>query len=682
MRVSGVRGEDAGAQPPGAGEPDRHDGRPPGTEPSAKPEAVKPEAVDGERSSDGPAPEAADEDSPGDAAGTERDAASARTPGPRQAEDARPPAAGKAAPTYDVPTDDVPTADAASADAPADDSPPQEAAAGAGGPGGPGADRVSGGGRPRRRGRLLLRWGAAALALLVLGTAGAAYLYYRHLEGNLHRDHLDIGVTPHPLPRPTPNEAGQTPLNILLIGSDSRNTAEDVRLGGARADVGRKPLADVQMLVHVSADRSNMSVMSIPRDTRVTIPKCTDPETGTVYPSTVAAINQSLQHGGPGCTVATWKALTGIYIDHFMMVDFAGVVAMADAVGGVPVCVDADVWSHDAQGHGSGLKLTKGTHAVKGVQALQWLRTRYGFEDNSDIGRTKAQHMYMNSLARELKSSTRLSDPVELQALAEAATSALTVDDDLGSVTALYHLAGELKKVPAARITSITMPWVYGPGLAYVLPRPEDAEQTFALIRDDRALDGKDKKKATAAPPPSTERSELRVEVANGTGATAVQAAPGRASVIRDRLAGLGWSRAKALDTLSSVPETTLTYPTPDLRGDALALAKALKLPSDAVRAAEPGDDTAPAGTPASPTGTGSPSSSTATSPSAPASSSASASGSPGTLRLVIGDDWRTGTSYPKGSRAPGHGKVPSSAHPLMGDDTGACMEVNPHYTW
>ncbi|MBO0517943.1 LCP family glycopolymer transferase, partial [Streptomyces beijiangensis] len=67
--------------------------------------------------------------------------------------------------------------------------------------------------------------------------------------------------------------------------------------------------------LHVSADRKSMTVVSVPRDTRVTIPKCTGTD-GTVYPATsTETINTSLQHGGPGCTVATWEKLTGIAVD-------------------------------------------------------------------------------------------------------------------------------------------------------------------------------------------------------------------------------------------------------------------------------------------------------------------------------------------------------------------------------
>ena len=368
------------------------------------------------------------------------------------------------------------------------------------------------GGRPRRRkGRKVLRWTAISLALLLVAGAGGGYLYYEHLNSKLRKDRRDLSAGG--LKKPDPNAFGQSPLNILLLGSDGRDNKENIKLGGARQDADRKPLADVQMLLHVSADRTNMSVISIPRDTRVPIPKCTDPHDGKVYPQTTAAINQSLQHGGPGCTLATWQELTGIYIDHFMMVDFSGVVEMADAIGGVPVCVDKNIYSHDRKGHGSGLRLTEGTHSVKGVQALQWLRTRYGFEDNTDIGRAKAQHMYMNSMVRQLKAGTKLTNPGQLRDLAEAATAALTVDDGLGSVKKLYDLGGDLQRVPTKRITMVTMPWQYGPGESYVMPKPGEAEQTFALLRNDTALDGKDaKKKPSPAPKPvdSQERAEGR----------------------------------------------------------------------------------------------------------------------------------------------------------------------------
>ncbi|WP_433856583.1 LCP family protein [Streptomyces kronopolitis] len=498
------------------------------------------------------------------------------------------------------------------------------------------------GGRPRRgRGRKVLRWTALSLAVLIVGGAGAGYWYYEHLNANLRK--APRSLSGGGLKKPDPNAFGQSPLNILLLGSDGRNSAENIKLGGARQDADRKPLADVQMLLHVSADRSNMSVLSIPRDTRVTIPRCTDPKTHQVYPQTSAAINQSLQHGGPGCTLATWQELTGIYIDHFMMVDFSGVVSMADAIGGVPVCVDRNVYSHDSKGHGSGLKLTKGTHSVQGVQALQWLRTRYGFEDNTDIGRAKAQHMYMNSMVRQLKQGTKLTDPGQLRDLAEAATKSLTVDDGLDTVKKLYDLGGDLNRVPTKRLTMVTMPWQYSSDESYVMPKPGDAESTFALLRNDTALDGKDKKKAAPAPKPSMPKGALKVVVQNGTNSTVSGPVSGRAAVIQQRLAGLGYGAAATDTALTTQADTTVTYGNKALRGDALALATSLGLPKGAVR------------------------------------ESSSATG----MRLVIGNDWRSGSAYPKASGAEKDAdKAPDSADALNGEDSKACMKVNPQYSF
>ncbi|MEU2789252.1 LCP family protein [Streptomyces sp. NPDC007100] len=551
---------------------------------------------------------------------------------------AGPPAAGGAAGTAPAAaTATSAHATAAQATASASDSPGDSPADTA-----PEAKGTRRAGKPRSKTRRVLRWSAITLAVLIVGTAGAGYWYYEHLNGNLRKDALDLGSGG--LQKPEPNAFGQTPLNILLLGSDGRNSEKNIELGGARQDADRKPLADVQMLLHVSADRSNMSVISIPRDTRVPIPECKDPDDGKVYPQSTAAINTSLQHGGPGCTVATWKELTGIYIDHFMMVDFAGVVDMADAIGGVPVCVDKNVYSHDKKGHGSGLKLTAGTHSVKGVQALQWLRTRYGFEDNTDIGRAKAQHMYMNSMVRELKAGTKLTDPMKLRDLAEAATKALTVDEGLGSVKKLYDLGGDLQRVPTERITMVTMPWQYAAGGEYVVPKPGDAEQTFSLVRNDTALDGRDKKKKPAPDPkPSTAKDKLDVIVQNGTNSTVQGPVSGRANVLQNHLASLGYSSAATDSRLTTQADTTITYPGKEQRGDALALAKALGLPKEAVKESR----------------------------------------STTRLRLVIGNDWRKGTSYPKPPAGEKEAdKAPESADALNGEDKKACMKVNPAYTF
>ncbi|MFC8241240.1 LCP family protein [Streptomyces chartreusis] len=505
---------------------------------------------------------------------------------------------------------------------------------GGGSRGGRGTD-----GRPRRR--RVLRWSATVLAVVILGTAGAGYLYYQHLNGNLKKDDLNIGDAKDRAAESEANAAGQTPLNILLIGSDARDTEENQKLGGAKETFGGTPLADVQMLLHVSADRSNMSVVSMPRDTLVDIPKCTDPDSGDVYESRQRTMtNQSLGRGGPGCTVATWEKLTDIHIDHFMMIDFSGVVSMADAVGGVPVCVDKNIHSKDSQGHGSGLKLEKGTTYVKGEQALQWLRTRYGFEDGSDLARAKAQHQYMNSMVRELRKNAKLSNPNKLRKLAEAATDALTVDEGIGTVAKLYDLAGELKKVPTSRITMTTMPNQY---VGSRVEPTEDATKLFRLVREDIALDGKDKKKTTeekAPTDPAAADEEIAVQVQNGTRTDVLAPVSGRATTVAGLLVDKGFTRAVADSSTTPTADTTVVrYPSAELQGDAQRLAKALGIPAKAVE------------------------------------KSTGVSG----VTLVVGADWREGTAY----KAPKQDdRTPDTAEALNASDTKACMKVNDGFTW
>ncbi|WP_338677085.1 LCP family protein [Streptomyces sp. SCSIO 30461] len=500
--------------------------------------------------------------------------------------------------------------------------------------------------RGRRGKRRILRWVAAVLSLLILGTAGAGYLYYRHLNNNIKKDDLNLGS--NRMAEHRANSAGQTPLNILLIGSDARNSKANQELGGARDTFDGPPLADVQMLVHVSADRSNMSVLSMPRDTVLKIPECTERDTGKTYKATGWTLtNESLQRGGPGCTVATWYQLTGITIDHFMMVDFAGVVSMADAIGGVPVCVRENVESRTADGKGSGLKLAKGTHPIKGEQALQWLRTRYGFEDGTDLARTHAQHMYMNSMVRELRKSTKLTDPTKLRALAEAATSALTVDKGLDTVGKLYDLAEELKLVPTERITMTTMPNFYTQRSNFagkVEPKQPDAEQLFRSIREDIPLDGKASKRKT--PPVSNDsaapNAEIGIRVRNGTYTDELGAASGRATEVAGTLVDKGFTRAGA-DRQQAEPleRTAVYFPSAELEGDAQAVAKSLGIPVSSVR------------------------------------KSTDVSG----VTLVVGADWREGSTYPKAATTD-DGKAPKSARPLNGADTTACMEVQEGFTW
>ncbi|MER5890341.1 LCP family protein [Streptomyces sp. NPDC001941] len=531
---------------------------------------------------------------------------------------------------------------------------PQGAAGSAPGGSGPGRGHRRGG--PRRRGaggkgrkggrRRILRWTAAGVSLLVLGTAGAGYLYYEHLNGNIRKGERSASASG--AQKAAPNAAGQTPLNVLLIGSDSRASEANQKLGGSRDNKDNPPLADVQMLLHVSADRKNASVVSIPRDTRVDIPECQDPKTKKKWPAANDLINETLGRGGPGCTLSTWEKLTGIYIDHWMTIDFAGVVAMSDAIGGAEVCVKYPVWDHPTvrvKG-GSGLKLAKaGKQTISGEQALQWLRTRHAF--SSDIGRSQAQHMYMNSVIRNLKQQDAFTDGGRLMDLAETATKSLQVSEEIGTVKKLFDLGMTLKDVPLDRITMLTMPRVQDPrDENRVLPAPGKADQLWQMLRDDVAVDGKGgtpKPKASAKPKdPASAPGETGVLVRNGTYTAQLGSARGRATTVAGLLVGKGYARAKA-DQSSTAPlaSTTVYFPSADLEGDAQAVAGALGVPLTSVK------------------------------------KSTDVSG----VTLVVGADWRTGSAYPKASTArPKVDKAETEAQ--TASDEGGCMDVYAPYRW
>ncbi|MFG2461154.1 LCP family protein [Streptomyces sp. NPDC048523] len=502
--------------------------------------------------------------------------------------------------------------------------------------------------RAQRKHRVL-RWSATTLAVLILGTAGAGYLYYQHLNDNIRKGERSSGDSK--AHKAGANAAGQTPLNILLIGSDSRNSDENVKLGGSRDNRGNPPLGDVQMLIHLSADRKSAAMVSIPRDTRVDIPKCTDPDTGRTYPATTDIINLSLARGGAGCTLATWQNLTGVYIDHWMTIDFSGVVRMADAIGGVSVCVKQNVWdrpTRDVSG-GSGLKMKAGTHKVKGKQALQWLRTRHAW--GSDLMRARAQHMYLNSMMRTLKGQNVFTDTPRLMGLAEAATKSLKVSEEIGSVKDLYDLGMQLKSVPTDRITSVTMPNVQDPkNEDHVVPDGANADKLWEMLRDDVPLDknGKNgkssagKKTAQATKAPSAPDGEIGVLVQNATATSTLGPVGGRAGTIAEELVRKGFSQASKDATAGlSEDRTVVRYPSADLEGDAQRVAKSLGIPLSSVK------------------------------------KSTDVSG----VTLVVGADWRTGTAYPKQSEARA-GDLPGNTDAINGSDTGQCMDVYGVYQW
>ncbi|MEV6834022.1 LCP family protein [Streptomyces sp. NPDC051133] len=490
--------------------------------------------------------------------------------------------------------------------------------------------------RPVRRGRRILKAIGICMSVLVVVTAGAGWWFYQHLNGNIHSVSLDGKGGAEKA-----DAFGRTPINILVMGSDGRTSKADCKLGGGCSKTGVQTgsNADVQMVVHISADRSNATVMSIPRDTMTRVPACKDSESGQSTNGYYGQINSALQYG-PACQVATVHQLTGIPIDHFVKLDFSGVVKMSDAVGGVSVCVSNDVY--DTYSH---LKLSKGGHTLKGVAALEFVRSRHGFGDGSDLGRTISQHIFLSAMIRKFKSAGTLTDPTAVYDLADAATKALTVDDGLGTVKKLVGLASDVNKVPTKRITFTTMQTGADPNDTNRVVVGPGAKTLFSTIADDQSLTtGSGKKSAAAsatakatATASAVPASQIAVTVENGTAVT------GRASDIAAALTDQGFSSATTTaNAPSPAASTTLTYGTGQ-KAEAKTAAKALGLPGSHLKQ-----------------GTG-----------------------PG-LTLVIGSDWPSGNGYPGGgsSASPADTKTAvGGAHASTADQAKTCAKVSPYKT-
>ncbi|MFE2709477.1 LCP family protein [Streptomyces mirabilis] len=458
--------------------------------------------------------------------------------------------------------------------------PESDAPTGAGTTSGAAAPGPAGGGRAaarRSRSRQGRRGSRRALKIigltmgfvLLLGCGAAAYAYFK-LTGNIKSGDLSANGKDG-AGHEKPDAFGRTPINILVIGSDTRAKTADKDLGGAADSTGAR--ADVEMVVHISADRSNATVLSIPRDLDASWSGCHDKGNPSMGPQTNQKINEAL-NGGPGCSVVAVHQLTGIPVDHFMMVDFEGVVKMSNAVGGVPVCVDNDIY--DPYSH---LKLKKGDHMLKGDAALEFLRTRHGFGDGSDSrGRTVAQHIFLNSMISTLKSKGTLSSPKKLWDLSNAATLALTVDNSLNSPSKLIGLANDLNKVPQSRITWATMQ-TYDTkvnGVWQTLISKPHATTLFRTIADDQPLKAIGEKKPSAMP--TVAPADIAVQVQNGT--TVYH----WAGTIAQDLIDDGFSpQTTSTSGPPGTATTSLNYPAGE-QAQAQTVAKALGLPAKAVK--------------------------------------------------------------------------------------------------
>ncbi|MGW0856507.1 LCP family protein [Streptomyces sp. NPDC002690] len=324
----------------------------------------------------------------------------------------------------------------------------------------------------RRRAKTVVAWTAAGV--VVLGGSGLAYAYFA-LDGNLKG--VDINAA---LGTDRPDDVDNGSEDILVLGSDSRsgaNSAYGKDQGTARSDTA--------MVVHVNKGHKSASVVSIPRDTLVDRPACTDPGTGSQTPAaTDQMFNSAYQVGGPACAVKTVEAMSGIRMDHYVEVDFTGFKKLVDQLGGVEITTSEAI--HDP---GSHLDLAPGKHTLDGEQALGLVRTRKSVGDGSDLGRIELQQAFVKALMEQVKSVGVFTNPAKLFGLANTATKAITTDSDLASVTKLTGFANGLKSLGADDVDMVTLPVQYDPANPNrVVPLEKDAQAVWKALRADAAI--------------------------------------------------------------------------------------------------------------------------------------------------------------------------------------------------
>ena len=383
----------------------------------------------------------------------------------------------------------------------------------------------------RRRTARIMSWIAVVTSLSVLVAAGVGFGALALINSRVTRQCIFCGESEETRAnRPVKPAGDEKALNFLLVGSDSREgaTKEELRLYGTEANPGGI-LTDTIILVHLSPKKDKAVLVSFPRDSWVEIPGHGEAKINTAY----GRGERERKGSGPATLIRTVENLTGIYVDHYVEVQFGGFIKMVDALGGVDVCLPRAVKDPD-----SALDLPAGKSRVKGTQALAFVRARK-FDPTGDLGRINRQQQFLGSMLRRATSLGILARPDRLYRFLDTVARNLTVDDKLG-LEDMRNLATKLRGLDPAKIIFVTVPYepegvYHGRQLAVEIDRPA-ADALFASIRGDDAI------KVGATPAPTQQPNDLivrpskiRLKVLNGSG---VNGAARRAA---DDLAGLGF---------------------------------------------------------------------------------------------------------------------------------------------
>lgn len=369
--------------------------------------------------------------------------------------------------------------------------------------------------RTARRGARVVA--AVASAAIVL-TSGVGYAAVTRYSGKIAL--VDAGTSGGSL-------ADGQPVTLLVVASDDRaglTKDEKMSLHLGQADYGAH--TDTMMLVHLSGDGQHITAVSLPRDTLATIPAWTD-EKGKSHSARKGKLNVAFSLGGAKLMVDTVEKMTGVSVDHYAELNFAGFLTMVDALDGVEVCLPKATKDKN-----SGLNLPAGRQTVSGAQALAYVRARY-IDPSADIGRMARQQKFVGAMAKKALSAGTLTNPVRLDSFLSSVADSIKTDSGMGTEQML-DLVERFKGIDPGQIAMVTVPLdktLRDPDLGSVLTwDKKKSTELFAAINADRPI-----VEPTPAAAVTVAPGAVKVTVLNGTSTT------GLGSKAADDLAGLGF---------------------------------------------------------------------------------------------------------------------------------------------
>ena len=289
----------------------------------------------------------------------------------------------------------------------------------------------------------------AWISVGIVAFAAIAWLGLGRISGAISRVNVFDNLKNRP-------ERASSAVNYLVVGSDTREGLTPaelklLRVGSVKSAAGAR--SDTMMLVHISKSRDNAVIISLPRDTLVTIPAHTSQDGKTQVAEMQAKLNAAFAWGGAPLLIQTLEAKMNLRIDHYVEVNFAGFKNVVDALGGIQVCTKRDI--NDPKSH---LVLSAGVHTLDGIESLKYVRTR-DFDGMGDLGRMQRQQQFVSAIFRKATSSGTLLNPFKVKNLISATFKTVKTDETLNQ-SDIVTLAKQIRNLDrkSTRLNSSHIP--------------------------------------------------------------------------------------------------------------------------------------------------------------------------------------------------------------------------------